>query len=300
MDLSKLVIRKQLILLLGVLLLISSVGFSQTEKRIVKIKVRLANIREKPSLKSDTLAQVKRGTVLQVDGKEGEWYSIRLPLEVEGYALPGYIHDSIVEEIVKFIEDIPPPNIIMYEEGKTAEPLFRSGVGFEAGYAALSNGNYGGGLKLGASFTYKLSETLALELKIQTFKSDVERDDDELDRGKLSITPIQLSLQGRFPSKSRLVPYVLGGIGYYLNSFTHKTTIPGFSINEMKNAIGVHLGAGVEYFFKETLGVSLDVRYCLVKTKADWTMTTDPVTSGEMDGINLNAILIGVGAKYFF
>jgi uncharacterized protein YgiM (DUF1202 family) len=98
---KELFIKKKLALSLGTVLLLSAAGFSQSQELKVRVIARRANVREKPSLKSDVVGEVRRGMILQVDGKEGEWYKIRLPLKLEGYALPGYLHQSLVEEMGK-------------------------------------------------------------------------------------------------------------------------------------------------------------------------------------------------------
>lgn len=97
MFLGKIFKRKNLALVLGIFMFLSAAGISQAEDIKVRVRVRRANIREKPSLRSEIVAQVRRGRILQVDRKEGEWYRVRLPLKLEGYSLPGYIHQSIVK-----------------------------------------------------------------------------------------------------------------------------------------------------------------------------------------------------------
>jgi len=104
MFLEKIFKRKNLALVVGIFMFLSAVGISQAEDIKVRIRVRRANIREKPSLRSDIIAQVRRGRILQVERKEGEWYRVRLPLKLEGYSLPGYVHQSIVDEVGK---DVP-------------------------------------------------------------------------------------------------------------------------------------------------------------------------------------------------
>ncbi|MGD8536814.1 MAG: SH3 domain-containing protein, partial [Candidatus Aminicenantes bacterium] len=99
MRMTQVVLKKNVCLLLTLVLFLSVVGFSQTEGMKIRVKVRRANVREQPSMESEIIAVVKRGRILQVEGKEGEWYLVRLPLRLEGFVLPGYIHESDVEVV---------------------------------------------------------------------------------------------------------------------------------------------------------------------------------------------------------
>jgi len=65
----------------------------------ISIKVRKANIRLMPSLKSPVIHQLSFGAELSPLAKSGLWYRINLPPNAEGIILSGYIHSSIVKEI---------------------------------------------------------------------------------------------------------------------------------------------------------------------------------------------------------
>lgn len=294
MYLGKLFKRKRLALVLVVIFFLSAVVLSQEEDLKVRVKARRANIREKPSLKSDIVAQVRRGRILQVDGKEGEWYRVRLPLKLEGYALPGYVHQSIVEVVGKKARE---------SEGdvfqKTPSGIihkFGAGLGF--GFASLSDRDYSGGMKVGGNFYFKLTKRLFLELAVRTFKGNIESNPQGLSDGELSVIPIQLSIQGRFPLKYKFVPYVTGGISYYSNDFS----LSGIWIPEYKervdNALGFHFGSGIDYFLMDSMAVNADVRYCLVKARGGRYLI-DTLEEGIED-ISLNSFLFGIGLKYYF
>lgn len=295
--------KKNPALVLAAFLFLSLSASGQTEALKVRIIARRANIRAEAGLKSDIVRQVKRGTILRSDGKEGEWYRVRLPLKLEGYELVGYVHQSLVEEVGKEtpLSKANVPEKIFPGSG------YQYSLGLGLGLASPSEEYYGLGMNFSGNFYYKIQDKLALELKAQAFRSIIESDmvalgSQGLSNGKLAIFPVQLSLQGRFPLKNQIVPYAVTGIGYYLNNFSLEDK--SFNQEEkVKNALGFHLGGGIDYFFKENIALNVDLRYCLVKSSGTWSRR-DPVSgariSGEIVKINLNSLMLGVGVKYFF
>ncbi|MFQ6083359.1 MAG: OmpW family outer membrane protein [Candidatus Aminicenantia bacterium] len=306
-------------MILGIILLLSLAVVSHAADLKVRIIVDKASIRLKPDLTSQIIAQVPLGTILQAERKTGEWYKVNLPPNERGFIVSGYIHQSIVEEIVEKIPEekplvapppVPPPPALQVYVPKKVEIGPKSGIGIRAGYAMPSEEKYGSGLKYGANFCFGITKNIAIELSGLRFQSNVEEDPEALSKGKLSAIPIQLSIQGRFPINNQFVPYVLGGAGYYLNSFTFDEDLTdawdalGFDIEEkVENTTGFHFGAGIDYFFTDNIALNADIRYCIVKTKGSWTITDQiggTETSEDLEDLNLNSIMFGVGLKFFF
>ena len=86
-----------MIAVLSVCLLFSGQIFA--EELELQVIVQKANIRAKPDLSSEIVAQVSVGTVLKSDMKEGRWYRVILPPDEKGQRRLAFIHDSIVEVI---------------------------------------------------------------------------------------------------------------------------------------------------------------------------------------------------------
>jgi len=281
---------------LGVFLMIAANGFSYCEQMKVRVIVRMANVRENPSLKSDVIGRVKRGTILQTDGKEGEWYRVRLPLKLPGYALPGYIHESIVKEVT---DDVPETE---FESQKELIGIsFPScSVGAGMGYSAFSERYYGGGLRFDGSFNCKLSDKFGLSLELLKFGASVEADPEGFSKGELSIIPIQLSLQWHYPLNDKISPYIFGGLGYYITSFTIDKGYSSFLEEDIKNAFGFHFGVGMDYVINIHLAFTSDARFCVVKTEGTWTKKAETPVSGKINDVNLNAFQFGIGIKYLF
>ena len=93
------------ILLTGIILFLSLIPISQAHKREVKVKAEIANIHLWPDVKSQVIARVYSGAILDSEDKKREWHRIYLPPDKRGIIKSGYIHKSLIEdtkEIKKF------------------------------------------------------------------------------------------------------------------------------------------------------------------------------------------------------
>lgn len=294
---NKVLVRNRICVLLILVVFLSAMGFSQSEELKVRVKVRKANIREKPSIDGEIIAVVSRGRVLQVDGKEGEWYLIRLPLQMEVYALPGYIHKNTVEVLGEKPLSAEPEA----QTKKTGGEFQKYGAGFLLGSANPVEREYYAGLCFSGNFSCRLSEKFSLELTVQVFGSGTDGSPQGLSAGSLTVFPVQLSVQWHIPLKKQTTAYVAGGIGYNIISFSLEDTSLDRE-ESVENTLGFHLAGGVEYLFKRNLAVRADLKYIFVSTEGSWSYT-DPVlgrVSGSIDNINLNSIIIGIGITYYF
>jgi opacity protein-like surface antigen len=185
------------------------------------------------------------------------------------------------------------------------------GVGLAGGYAKPSNELYSGGTALGFCVSIGFMEYLAVEITGQCFEPKVEASDEGLSKGKLSILPIQLSLQGRYPlSGGRLMPYLELGAGYYLNNFAVDGDLAGnwervgFTLEEkVKSAMGFHFGAGLDFYVIRNLSLGLGFKYCLAKMKGSWSLTdiaSSTEVSGDLSGLKLDPIMFGLRVRYIF
>jgi hypothetical protein len=74
---------------------------AQTVK--LKVSAEIANIRRGPDIGTTLLRQLPEGTILESDGREGDWFRVRLTDE-NGRPLSGYVHKSLVVRLLQ-----PPP-----------------------------------------------------------------------------------------------------------------------------------------------------------------------------------------------
>lgn len=94
----------KLLPLLAVIFLFISSFQLQADDLKIRVIVKTANIRLKPSLDSPVIGKALNGQVFTVLKKIGDWYSITLPPDEKGIVISGFIHQSVVEEL---IADIP-------------------------------------------------------------------------------------------------------------------------------------------------------------------------------------------------
>lgn len=297
MRMTQVVLKKRVCLLLALVLFLSVIGFSQTEGLKIRVKVRRANVREQPNMEGEIIAVVKRGQILQVDGKEGEWYLVRLSLSLEGYALPGYIHESVVQVVGE--EKVQPE--IKIPKKRVVEKPVKFGVGLLYENSVFYDENYSSASHFSGHFSCRVAEAFSLELSVPYIKAEAEGISPGLSEGDLSVIPVQMSIQKRFFLYEKTFVYVSGGIGYYFNSFSVGDT--SMSREEtVESTLGFHAGAGVEYLVKKNLALKLDIKYCFVSTSGSWSYV-DPVLgpqSGQIDDIKLNALHVGMGITFFF
>lgn len=295
-----------------------AVGLIAGPSVILKVKVQTANVRSEPDMSSESVAQVKLGTLFESSNKVGDFYEISIT-DKDGRTVYGFIHASVVEvlgaEEEKVTKDVkkvmePEPMVKPQRVEPASAEFKKMGLGLFVG--ASSTSDYGGGLAFGANFYFGITKNIGIEVGGLRFQTTAKDNDDmtKLSKGKLAVMPLQISLIGRFPVGAKLVPYVAAGGGYYLNSFTLDADIVnswgdlGVDLEEaVENASGFHFGAGVDFFVNPNIAITAGVKYCLAKTKGSWTMkeqVSSEETTGTLPDLKLNALVFGAGLKYFF
>jgi opacity protein-like surface antigen len=297
----------------------------------ITIKVRKANIRLMPSLKSDVIHQLPFGVDLKPLAKSGNWYRVNLPPNPDGIILSGYIHDSIVNETFEkqvlappepeeppesefeILEEEPEPAPEHSQEiqsavrtGKTV-PLFWIGGG--SGYTMPSESNFEKGLNFGGTLGFGVTRHLAVELRVPYYQSNVTGSTGGLSAGQFQTLSFALSVQARYPIKNRIIPYVVAGGDYHLNKFTLDNDIVnswnamGFNIEEsVDHTFGFHFGGGIDLFISRSLALNFDVRYSTASLKGDWRLAdtiSQVETTGPIENIKLNFIQAEIGVKFF-
>ncbi len=63
----------------------------------IRIKSQRANVRERPTTQSRVLVTLTAGTVLDIEGREGEWYKVLLPENAVVKRRAGYLHEGTAE-----------------------------------------------------------------------------------------------------------------------------------------------------------------------------------------------------------
>ncbi|MGB8953397.1 MAG: hypothetical protein WCC06_12120 [Candidatus Aminicenantales bacterium] len=141
-------------------------------------------------------------------------------------------------------------------------------------------------------------------------RSTVEGDAESLSRGNISVIPLQLSIRYKILLGEKIVPYIEGGLGFYLsryvmdNEAAESWNAAGLERGEeVKDAVGFHVGTGLRYLLSGNLSLSVDVKYCLAGTKGSWArrnISSGSTASGEIMGLSLNSFWAGIGLELLF
>ncbi len=132
-----------------------------------------------------------------------------------------------------------------------------------------------------------------------------------LSPGRLTLFPVCLFLQFRWPGAGRLKPYAAVGAGYSFNSHTPSADMAdawdrvGFAIEEkVDGSTAVFAGGGFDLGLGSTLFFTLHAQIIITPLSGAWTLTdtvTGAKTTGSLSATNgLNSVVAGIGLKYQF
>ena len=301
--------KKRSVFISAILLIMCFSGINLAIELKLRVTVRRANIRLKPDINSQVISQVSQGTVLLAEEISGDWYRVKLPPDEMGIVVSGYIFHTLVEAVIQETPEteVERKKAVLLEEKAYTPQEVKPGpkTGFGAGVG------YGGqGFMFGGNFCFRLTKNIGLELAGFSFKRSEEGGEEKLSKGELSLIPVQLSLQGRVPVSAKFTPYLCGGIGYYINSYTVDSSLTdawkvlGFTVEEkVESTLGFHGGAGLDFMLNKNLAVNADFKYCFIKPKGSWKMTeqvSSVEVSGNIEDLNFNSVMFVLGLKYFF
>lgn len=85
---------------------------SAADTYILRIIAEQADIRINPDHRSEIIAKVPKGSLVEAGAREGEWFFVTLPRDESGYTSQGFIHEDVVEMIITRKEQAaaPPPS----------------------------------------------------------------------------------------------------------------------------------------------------------------------------------------------
>lgn len=177
------------------------------------------------------------------------------------------------------------------------------------GYALPIQKGYGSAFAYGAGLSIDLHRNFALELRGVRYQSQIEGSLEGLSKGALAVMPVEIGLQGRFPlSGEKLVPFVAVGAGYFFHNFSLDPQVAadwdklGFSISEkLDNAVGFHVGAGLEIGLNQGLALVLEARFRIVQSRGSWVMSDligNEDISGDLSQLSQSSIVFGLGLQF--
>ncbi len=178
-----LVLRAFLCLTLLLIVFLTTDSYAQNMK--IRVVVDNANVRLKPDLQGEIIKNPPLGSVFEVEGREGDWYKIRVRTEM-GVMITGYIHNMFIQvqgaetkapepevlaEPEKAVTQEPQPAPVKtYEQPqagdarpKRAELVFR--VGYVTGYNISGSYSYSRSFSTGMLESANGSGTITTEFK---------------------------------------------------------------------------------------------------------------------------------------
>jgi outer membrane protein W len=177
-------------------------------------------------------------------------------------------------------------------------------LAFKAGAGAVfrPDQSFDTGFLYGAGFFTLVTPRLGLELLITGNRVHMDEPPAGLSAGKLATTQVLLSGQYRFSQGTRFIPYAIFGLEFNFFYFW-----PADEAEEKKadvvDRFAPHFGAGLDWALSDWLALNLDARYSIIKTWVEELPREGPINEvnpDEVDQINLNALTLTLGLKFFF
>ena len=91
-------------------------------------------------------------------------------------------------------------------------------------------------------------------------------------------------------SRDKLRPFLLAGLGYARNDIDY--TLGGVPVDGTKNSWMANVGAGLQYFFTDNVGLQADIRHVWSRAKAS--ATVGGFTASETETVGNNYLNLGV------
>jgi outer membrane protein len=152
------------------------------------------------------------------------------------------------------------------------------------------------------NFSYFFTNYFSVELSGGYVETDVDLTGGGSSGTAGELQQIPILLTGRFniPIQNKLVPYLGGGVGYFINDFDQNDSViefiygPGADV-DVDNTWGYHINGGIDFLFTPNLALNLDFKYIWNEIEAD--VDRAGFTKEEFD---VNMFVVGGGIKYYF
>jgi len=177
----------------------------------------------------------------------------------------------------------------------------------QGAYALPTAKTLSGGIGAGLAAGWELSPQVSVELGIRSLCLSSANSVEGLSLGRLWALPVEAVLKGRLPLGSNLNLVGEAGAGYAIHSFKPDKdfvadwSAVGFDIVEsVKNGVAVHFGAGCEYVLSPTLSLDFTVRYFILPTTGEWSITdahSGETASGTLNNLSFDSFTFSLGLK---
>ena len=184
------------------------------------------------------------------------------------------------------------------DEANEHRTAFRIG----AGSVFHSGQSFDPGFHYRAGFFTLLSPRLGFELLVGGHRVLMDKPPTGLSAGKLATTQFLISGQYRFTQGTRFIPYAIFGVEFNFFHFWPEDEAEE-NKHDVVDRFAPHLGAGLDWALSDWLVLIADARYSIIKTWVEELPREGPigeVNPDEVDKINLNALTLSLGLKFYF
>lgn len=159
------------------------------------------------------------------------------------------------------------------------------------------------GLESNFGLALPLVKKMTIAFEFVYAKSPTKEEQDKLHNGTLTLTPFFVFVQYDLWGEKQLIPYLSLGVGYIFSRFKigQYFSIPEIKINQkVKSGVGFELGLGVRLKLTQALSLLSEVNYFIRQASAETIISDMNLgVSSDIFSIDLNAILLEIGIKYF-
>ena len=298
---------------------------AETLPKFVQVRVRLANLRAGPSTGTPILARLPQGTILEVLGREGQWYRVCL-VDPERGTLEGYIAEWVVEPLEEPVPSPPEPHRPPErpsvpavtepeppspppEHPRGPTPVSESrrplGVWISVGLVNTSLDNAQNVFGFSGGVVYTVASRLSLFVSGSFAPIDVGAPS-QLGAGRFQVRSAGGGILFEPVAFNRLAPVVAAGVLYHFSGFQPEADFSAVGLEystSVSNGVGVFAGAGLRARFSDRLDLMLLARKAFYSVNMDVTQTdavTNTTLSATLQDVGVHPLSVELGILFRF
>lgn len=159
----------------------------------------------------------------------------------------------------------------------------------------------GYGSNIGFAYPFRQRAVLVFDWKYAQYSVD-KQDGGFLD-GNLYVTPLLLGFQYKILLEGRVIPYFVGGMGWFFSSYSlaARTSEDEFNIvsQDPKNGMGLYGGVGINLRMSRSFAVYAEGIYLYRRTDVE-TRYLEPLTPPTSFEVNLSSLCAIVGIRFYY
>ena len=303
----------------------------------VQVRVRLANLRAGPSTRTAVLARLPRGTILEVLGRQGRWYRVRL-VDPERGTLEGYIADWIVEPMeetplpraepppspprpepssspptgqptetpASTVREAPAPPPAHPAEPTSSLPARRPlGAWVSAGLVttSLDNAQNGFGFSVGIVYTV----VSRFRLFVSGFFAPIDvGEPGPLGAGRFQVRSAGGGILFEPVALDRFAPVLIAGVLFHFSGFQPEADFSAVGLKyetSVSGGVGFFAGGGLRARLSDRVDLLLLARKAFYSVNMDVTQTdvvTNTTLSATLQGVGVHPLSVELGLLVYF